>query len=461
MVTFEKGTMQKFVAQKEFSLNFEDRKIKSVKVRVGEFVLYDGDIATYPAEGLNQITARCPSLKAAINSMGWMTLSKNGKAAAPVVAAKAGDPDVLPGKDFDYDTKLGGSFDTFLENTGLNNDGVPATTALKTAKKPGPEVLPEKADDYDEKVGGSLDTMIARENKATRVIPHEDRVVRKMPVKAASDPTLMKPVGTHPVSNDQYVVKESNATSVTSSTSQGKTTKHSTKVISAGQYGASSGSIPIKGLAKKASAESKRKTFEVTVDSKPLPDDVSVEEAMRATGRAEVTSAQDNAQEARVVKKVGQAGPATGEADMEEVRVVKKVGDKPLSATAEPAAETRIVKRVGEKAPVIETAEGITLRKTQSRESFGEAKVTAGESMPAMGGEVTVVKKASTKQEEPDYLSMLPDDWSELHWVKKEKFILAIEDVGFVEFILSVETTPAIINACKERLKQLGQQTAG
>ena len=62
------------------------------------------------------------------------------------------------------------------------------------------------------------------------------------------------------------------------------------------------------------------------------------------------------------------------------------------------------------------------------------------------------------KPESTDYLSMLPEDWGSLHWTKKEKFVKNHTNVDFIKFILSVETTTAVQNACKARLKELGQE---
>jgi hypothetical protein len=56
---------------------------------------------------------------------------------------------------------------------------------------------------------------------------------------------------------------------------------------------------------------------------------------------------------------------------------------------------------------------------------------------------------------------MLPDNWSKMHWVQKEKFILTVDDPDFLKFILQVEMTAAVQNACKERLKAIGQPAAG
>ena len=85
--------------------------------------------------------------------------------------------------------------------------------------------------------------------------------------------------------------------------------------------------------------------------------------------------------------------------------------------------------------------------------------------------DLTKITSVGTKKEDltkitstdatTDYLLILPDNWNKLHWVKKEKFIKDLDDVGFINFILSMETTKAVQNACKERLKELGQKESG
>lgn len=53
------------------------------------------------------------------------------------------------------------------------------------------------------------------------------------------------------------------------------------------------------------------------------------------------------------------------------------------------------------------------------------------------------------------YLSLLPEDWDERHWVQKEAFIKKLKDKNFLVFIQSLETIEAIQKACVERLNQL------
>ena len=69
---------------------------------------------------------------------------------------------------------------------------------------------------------------------------------------------------------------------------------------------------------------------------------------------------------------------------------------------------------------------------------------------------ITSVDDATT-----DYLLTLPDNWGKMHWVKKEQFIKGIDDIYFIKFILSMENTKAVRNACNERLKELGHEKSG
>lgn len=456
-IVFVKGEMHQFVAQREFSLNFEDRKIKSVKVKQGEALIYDGDTVTYPADGETPSTGRCPSLKAAINA-GWL-VSSNGKVkTAPV---KTQPVQKGPG-DKDFDDVTGGNFETFLKEKGLNGDAKEqAASRAKTAagiKKPGPEVLPTSKKEFDDLRGGSFEKSLEKDgiNRVSKVINHEDRIVKrhaeKAPEAQPGRPARREVVNQRSVRDID--TGKSGPISVTSSTSQPGTNKHSSTVIQSGSYGASHVEIQMKGV-KKASADAgKRKTF--TVDGSTLssiPEDFTADEVAKATGgasgKATVMEAQDN-QQATVVKKIGVANTKVSVEDMDR-------------------AETRVVKKIGV-APTVTTEEGITLRKTESRESIGEAKVSAGETMPPMGGEVTVIKKGTAQQvktasqkpagattgEKADYLSMLPDDWGTMHWVQKEKFIQGLDNKGLIEFIMSVDIVKAVLVACKERLRKLG-----
>jgi hypothetical protein len=57
--------------------------------------------------------------------------------------------------------------------------------------------------------------------------------------------------------------------------------------------------------------------------------------------------------------------------------------------------------------------------------------------------------------ENPNYLLMLPADWSKMHWTKKEIYVMSLTDIGFIKFIQTVETSAAIQKACAKRLTEL------
>jgi hypothetical protein len=87
-------------------------------------------------------------------------------------------------------------------------------------------------------------------------------------------------------------------------------------------------------------------------------------------------------------------------------------------------------------------------------------KVVEQKKKPAEQKKPVVTSKES-EESSGDFLTMLPDDWGKMHWVKKEMFINDLEDIDFLKFILSVETIKAVQNACVERLKALEQKRNG
>jgi hypothetical protein len=401
---FTQGTMKEYTAKKDFNLNFEDRTIKSVKVRTGEVLLYDGMTAEVISGGIKTV-GRCPSLKAAIAKLGWLV---------PAIGEAVTMENPVKASQTDYDDFKGGNFNTFLNSKGLNGE---------------------------------------RRGKM-EVVRQENRVVKTLDtgtktVTASDDSSVVE---------EQVPVREN--LMVGSSTTVPRSQKHSAKLIQSENGGAQS-SIPIKGPQKKEASD-KRKSFTVDSTTPSVPEDATMADVRRAT---QVISVESGAQNTTVVKKIGQAADVV-------------------------------------------SAEGITLRKTVSREASAKArvgsgdreintkaKVSAGESMPDIGGEVTVVKKivdtssdipvkkageadydpllggsfdtdmkqgglnkdAATPvvEENPDYLSMLPENWGDMHWAQKEKFIMGLTDMNFIKFIQTVETTAAVQNACTERLTQL------
>jgi len=67
--------------------------------------------------------------------------------------------------------------------------------------------------------------------------------------------------------------------------------------------------------------------------------------------------------------------------------------------------------------------------------------------------------RAEVKSESPvNYVDLLPENWGELHWTRKEKFIQSITDINFLKFILRVESVKAVINACKKQLETLSKK---
>ncbi len=58
-VVFQKGESLEYIASRDFGLNFEDRSVKSVKIRTGESVFYDGEIARYRKSSGEEIFGRC------------------------------------------------------------------------------------------------------------------------------------------------------------------------------------------------------------------------------------------------------------------------------------------------------------------------------------------------------------------------------------------------------------------
>ena len=203
---------------------------------------------------------------------------------------------------------------------------------------------------------------------------------------------------------------------------------------------------------KQASAASTKKTFVVDDTTPRVSEDPTVDEVRRATAVVEAVD--------------GQQGT-----------VVRR-----MQGTPQVQSIDGVVLRKGAPAQGGEThsVEGVTFRKTASQESTAEATVSAGEPMLATGGEVVTVVKTGikvqdtspegvplaprpvAKPEEPKdttssdvYMAMLPENWGNMHWTQKEKFIQSLTDKNFVRFIRSVETIKAVLDACRERLKQL------
>jgi hypothetical protein len=421
-----------YVATRDFALNWDDKKMKSVKVRSGETVSYDGAVAQYKdSKTSEEFKGPCHGLKSAIAVMGWL-IPKNGK----VIVAEA--------------TKV---------------------------------QIPRK--DFDEKVGGNFETFMAKEQAV--VIPRKKYGLiqeKDIVVKDLSKPPVAeeKREGKLEIVGDQVAVKEKLI--IRSSTTEVTSSKFNASLIK-GDEGSSEGTIPLK--MQKKSTEKIKKTF--TVDEttpRNISDDLTMDEVQRMKGVIKA----DDSQDARVIGRV-----KTSSVDVQQIegitlkRPVPRQ-EKPITATVsrggnEPVVNIQddgvVVGKIKSKKDVEADALIAAEEKRKKVEASKQARLKAAaatqaaleKEKPVVVSEIenvaTVVENQPTASEviedtkvetitpgSTDYLSQLPEDWGSMHWVKKEKFIKALTDKGFIEFILSVETIKAVQNACTERLKEIG-----
>jgi hypothetical protein len=424
-VLIESG-LKEYVATIDFALNWNDKKIKSVKIRAGESVSYDGVKAIYMNPKTQEvIEGPCIGLKTAIEVMKWLIPKQNGK-----------------GK-------------------------VKVETKAQTVKK----------EDFDSKIGGNFDTFMAKENAAVNtsmkkynLIQEKDLVVKNLDFSKNVDEEKRQP-GRMEVIGDQVAVKEKLI--VRNSTTEVKMAKRTMQVIS-GDEGGSETTIPLK-MAKKTVERTKNSFVVDETTPRNIAEDMTLNEVQTIK---KVIKA-DDSQDAKVVGTI-KAGP---EVQQVEGITFKKTGprpEKPIKATVsrggnEPVVsiqdDGKIVGRIKNQKEKVLDADAIAEERKNRAEASKQARIKAAASTQAMlekekatvaDPEVVpvekqeIVKNASEKSEAPDYLTQLPDDWGTMHWVQKEKFIKALTDKGFVEFILSVETIKAVQNACTERLKELG-----
>jgi hypothetical protein len=399
-VTFVTGEMQEFVSNIEFSLNLENNRIP-IKVRIGEIVFYDGITAKYVKGTGEEVVGRTSSLRSAITN-NWLTL--NGVQMITPTGVKTDrmrrdDRDPTQYKQADYNPLTGGGFNEFLQHeTGVGN------------------IAP-----------------------TSRVSREEDLIIKRTGVQAA--PEEVKKAAKLEVSGDQVEVKKS-STMVNSSTSVNAPAKaHKSGVIKSEDYGAER-TVNFKNkTAKSKSDTAAKKTFTVDTNTPRVPEDASLSEIKRAT-----TTISDEGQDGKVVKKLGAKGKMVVEEDGEAGAViVKKIGEikvKDDSANVESMEEGIIFRKV---TPSVEKEPTVTVRGEEPIADLSGVRSQA---------EIDAMEKKYDKS----FLDKLPKDWSEMHWVQKEKFIMAQTDKEFVKFILTVEPTKAVQNACRKRLVEIEKQ---
>lgn len=438
LTAFTTGKMVEYTASRDFSLNFEDRTIKSVKIKSGSTVSYDGVTAEL-MQGAIKITGRCPSLKAAISKLNWL-IPKNGES-VNMFAEPAAAPVRSKG---DFDPKTGGSFDTFLNKGGLNG-----------------------------------------EKKQRMAVQHqEDLVVKTIPEKKAPPKTESEVVP------EQAVVREN--LTVGSSTTVPRASTHSAKVIQSENAGAQS-SIPLKGTGRKvvATEDRPKKTFTVDITTPGVPEDSTMADVRRATTVINVDSA--SSQNSKVIKQIGKKAASVTEVEgitmrktvSKETPITAKVGsgDREINvkATITPGesvsdlqGETTVVKSIlsdeeklaasrkaaeAKKAARMSTPTSKAMAKTAPEKPVPpekpaqEASVITPNFSPLTGGSFDTFmaaeglngKEASTAAEvpqdlpeetaeRPDYMAMLPDNWGDMHWAPKRGVHHSSDRQGFPQF---------------------------
>jgi hypothetical protein len=394
VVEFKKGEFQEFSAKTEFALNFDDRHLKSIKMRVGEKITYDGETAVYYRPNGEQVMGRVASLRSVINKAGWLV-----PIGAVVMVEEESSKKGTPSKD--YDPKIGGNFEGFL--------------AADTRAKP-------------------------------QIITEKDRIVKYTGEKKAEEPA--KKTGKLEVSGDQVAVKE--RTIVSNSTSTSKPVKRTVTVTKADEMGAE-GTLPI-SMKKQASEAGKKNSFIVDTTTPSVSEGASMAEVQRAKGVIQA----GESQEARVVKTLDRTKPEVEQVEGITMRKVNSPKEMTITTTSG-SGGTPITDIQSEGTVVSKTPNPAALARAEARKkaaSQTQAMLEA-EKVTKVASEET--PKATVPAEgDPNYLSMLPADWGSLHWVKKEKFVKSLTDKAFIQFILSVETVKAVLNACEERLIELG-----
>ena len=363
------GSVQEYVANIEFSLNFEEPKKLTTKVRVGDVVFFDGVTAKH----VNKITGeektgKAVPLNAAIQN-NWLSLNVEGTAVGPINVRTDKIREVIY-KEPDYDPLKGGSFDEYLKD--------------------------------------SKDITVAESSK---VIKEDDLIVKKADFNGKT-PAVKS--GKMEVVDDQVDVK-SVRTTVANSTSVAASKSRATAKVTQADDG-QAGHVFIKGKKAEVQPVKNKNTFTVDKYTPQIQEGASLEEVKKATVQF------DGAQDAKVIKKIGSKMPS------------------------EPTE-----------------VEGIVLKKTDfsSKPSQGSTPVAdlSGVKTQEEVDEIekNLEKKATPKVEKKNYMDMLPEDWSTLHWVRKERFIMAITDIEFLKFIMKVESIKAVHAACRKRMTELAK----
>lgn len=278
--------------------------------------------------------------------------------------------------------------------------------------------------DFDDKKGGNFDTYVQKNagefavaGQTGNVIREKDLIVGKVSSTKPEEVTK-KSEAKREVAGDQVDVKKVGSAPLTvgSTTAVPRTKAHSTKIEASDAYGAD-GSQP-RGSKKEAEQPKKKKTFTVDATTPAVNEDPTLSEVRNAK-----RAIPDEEQDGQVVGKTTRQAPQVQQ--MDGITLKRRESPKDMTITTK-------VSSGGEPAVDIATSKDAVVVKTASELPAEEKKLTSKE-----------------------YMDMLPKDWDDMHWVKKEKWIKSQTSKGLLEYLISVEKINAIVNACKERLKEL------
>ena len=513
VVEFAKGQVQEFVATRDFALNFEDRNIPSVKVREGETVQYDGQVAIYTRADGDPAKGRCPGLKSAINMMHWLELVEKVAVAETLEVSSEG----APGLTIEIPKVVAPEV---LVEGNLFEEETPSQAVV---------IPPQEGEEYDNLKGGSFETYAHKGSeihvvgkRGSEVIKEEDRIVKKFPpvkeTEAKKKGEKLEVVG------DQVEVKLVTSSTVTPRAMP----KRKFEVVESDQFGADS-SLPMK-LKKASSNEPQQKSTYRVDDSTPRAKEGMSRDEVQKITKPQVINA-DESQEAKIVKKIDRDKVEVKEIEGITLRKTESPKEMSFKKTTSPdglTIKTKVgsgstpVADISQQGVVVAKVEGVKKSKTSvigPQEAVEVAKIGQPKEAPlksaktdektgddliadifeektpeeikaeeekkvasdkrakeransrkkssaqtqkvmekkALSSKKTKPKKTGKTEGGTDYLLMLPDDWGKLHWVKKEKFIKELTDIAFIKFIQIVETIKAVQNACTERLKELEQ----
>jgi hypothetical protein len=179
----------------------------------------------------------------------------------------------------------------------------------------------------------------------------------------------------------------------------------------------------------------------------------------------------DDTQDAKVVKPIK---PIATSIEVEGITMKKyansptasTVASKDLNVTAKVSAGSEAVVDVQSAGTVVATmgtkkvSADVAAKRAAARKAASVLTQTQIEKEHGIVKEVIPAPVVEDSSNPTDaFLSMLPDNWSKMHWVQKEKFVKEQTNAAFIQFILSVESIKAVQNACTERLNELGQTT--